>query len=772
MSSNRRHNKEISLQPHVTSVIPSEAYHHQMSPLMAQSLSKAGVGLLENFVIDGWGGSRPNSSANNASSNQNTKSYSSTNNQMVRKPKKPEGKAILRRRPVGPGQKKKFVSRSHSTAATSLVDGEPTLELMNKPKRVELTTNTRTQTKNKTTISLTNTKTSATSFTKETPETTATTTATTKPLSEILPVFQLHRPLPEFHLPSNDRSIKVMTLQFQSQLRKHAKIMEKRIDSLNYAHEIDLANVVLAYDTRTETLENRVNVYKSNGSKLQTMLEQAQFLLRGQRSQVKKLRTKVKMQQDRLQSLRPPLHKGTSIHSPHGSPIIIGRASMTSSPEMWSGLGAGRDSAGSEGRGSFNEYQQHGRDPRDSSMSDWGHNNDRKSSGIMGLNSEHDVDPTEVARMRQEIQQYQEALAEASKTIDTLESRQLDDATEQQHQRSFAEANSLADELNKQKRRASNREDELQTEQRLRLRAETELERAKIGITDLQTENEKLTKDTVSLRSESARVRQEVATSEAKINAQLKGAAIQMKKTLKQCHMLEELIRPEITCNNCFEVLKDAQILYPCGHSFCDHCVDQMERPEDAMIVCQLCQALVPRADTCPNISLQAICPRVAWWSEPISQLKQIFHDFSGKEFVAQQTFAGDDFNPTGNSSTNIPVADARTTMILIRIAGAVKETGKTVTVLFEEFDDDKGGTVDYEELEAGLKSINVFLPPEDFQRLLRYADPNGDGEIEYHEFAELLDHMLTMREGRDNSMQRGAAALDPMVNNARNKGY
>ena len=57
----------------------------------------------------------------------------------------------------------------------------------------------------------------------------------------------------------------------------------------------------------------------------------------------------------------------------------------------------------------------------------------------------------------------------------------------------------------------------------------------------------------------------------------------------------------------------------------------------------------------------------------------------------AQQTFAGDDFNPTGNSSTNIPVADARTTMILIRIAGAVKETGKTVTVLFEEFDDDKG---------------------------------------------------------------------------------
>ena len=71
---------------------------------------------------------------------------------------------------------------------------------------------------------------------------------------------------------------------------KYQQEAHQKSRDLKNIHEIDLANVVLAYDTRTETLENRVNVYKSNGSKLQTMLEQAQSLLRGQRSQVKELR--------------------------------------------------------------------------------------------------------------------------------------------------------------------------------------------------------------------------------------------------------------------------------------------------------------------------------------------------------------------------------------------------------------------------------------------------------------------------------------------------
>ena len=355
------------------------------------------------------------------------------------------------------------------------------------------------------------------------------------------------------------------------------------------------------------------------------------------------------------------------------------------------------------------------------------------------LSGESDDESDDAMRMREEIQQYQEALAEASKTIELLRNK-----SEIATASALEEDDGLLDTVKMYEKRTSRIQDELQTEVRIRGRVELQLEKANLEISTLQEANEKLKTFTASMQSESDRIRKEVAISEATINAQLKGAAIQMKQTLKQCHMLEELVRPEITCNNCFDILEAAQILYPCGHSFCDKCVDEMERPEDGMVVCQVCQSLTPRADTCPNISLQAICPRVAWWAEPISALKDMFNGFSGKEFVAQQTFTGsvmDNINIIESATrNNVPVSDARTTKVLVRIAGAVKETGKSVVTLFEEFDDDHGGTVDYEELKNGLEGINLFLPPKDFDALLAYADPNGDGEIESSELTKLTD--------------------------------
>ena len=88
------------------------------------------------------------------------------------------------------------------------------------------------------------------------------------------------------------------------------------------------------------------------------------------------------------------------------------------------------------------------------------------------------------------------------------------------------------------------------------------------------TEIESFLSQASRAQAERAKMQRNVEESETKINAQLREVALTMKQTLKQCHMLEELIRPEITCNHCMEILKDAQVLYPCGHSFCDACVD------------------------------------------------------------------------------------------------------------------------------------------------------------------------------------------------------
>merc|ERR1712216_941197 len=149
--------------------------------------------------------------------------------------------------------------------------------------------------------------------------------------------------------------------------------------------------------------------------------------------------------------------------------------------------------------------------------------------------------------MREEIQQYQEALAEASTTIEMLENR-TEAATVHTMPLASEPGNEgtehLTDSVNMYKKRIGRLQEELQTEKRIRGRIEKQSEKSTLEIIELKELNEKLKKVATQMRTESDRIRQEVAISENKINTQLKGAAIQMKQTLKQCHMLEELIRP------------------------------------------------------------------------------------------------------------------------------------------------------------------------------------------------------------------------------------
>ena len=817
MSSRRQPSGDISLQPYATSVIPRDAYKNPISPLMQQSFSKAGVGLLENFIVSGWEGhSRPNSSSHKR---PNSRSFVMALN--------PSNTKVYGKIPTKPRHHRSQFNHKHkhnnstkfkSTKFKSTVDnpvpsksepGEPTSETVNMAGDTDETAPSAVPTpetpaflnQNATTIAAT---TAPTTMAATLATAAAAAAAANEALStsstdrKVAPVVPLQRPLPRFKLPSNDRAIQVLTIQYQNQLKKQQMIMSKQNTLLRRTHEKDLSNVVLAYDTRMDTLDNKIRVHARNNTKLNMMLEQLKNVYHSQCMEIKTFQAKIKLQDTLLKRVTSNPHynykdnnsfgasgnPGLSV-SQHPDNALLATSLPYTPPGVWGnhlgdpanidgivyeggrhGHGQGSDMYDRNGILRTNESDS----DSDEAMSDSGGRG--RYSNSAGSEDHSD----EVIRMREEIQQYQEALAEASTTIEMLENR-TETAAPSAAVQDNENTEHLTDSVNMYKKRIARLQEELQTEKRIRGRIEKQSEKSTLEIIELKELNEKLKKVATQMRTESDRIRQEVAISENKINTQLKGAAIQMKQTLKQCHMLEELIRPEITCNNCFDVLKDAQILYPCGHSFCDKCVDQMERPEDAMVVCALCQTLVPRADTCPNVSLQAICPRVAWWAEPISALKDMFNGFSGKEFVAQQTFAAGSESSTmivnaTPSANKPPVADARTTKVLVRIAGAIKETGKSVVQLFEEFDDDDGGTVDYEELKNGLEGINLFLPPKDFKSLISYADPNGDGEIEYHEFAELLDHMLTMREGRDHALKHGASGLDPMVSSARSRGY
>jgi Ca2+-binding EF-hand superfamily protein len=66
----------------------------------------------------------------------------------------------------------------------------------------------------------------------------------------------------------------------------------------------------------------------------------------------------------------------------------------------------------------------------------------------------------------------------------------------------------------------------------------------------------------------------------------------------------------------------------------------------------------------------------------------------------------------------------------------------KNIRVVFRNFDLDKSGSVDYDELRKGLEHIGITLNDVDFQTLLDVVDNDKSGSIDYNEFIEDLKHV------------------------------
>ncbi|XP_068687757.1 uncharacterized protein [Montipora foliosa] len=58
---------------------------------------------------------------------------------------------------------------------------------------------------------------------------------------------------------------------------------------------------------------------------------------------------------------------------------------------------------------------------------------------------------------------------------------------------------------------------------------------------------------------------------------------------------------------------------------------------------------------------------------------------------------------------------------------------------VFDLFDSNGGGTIDAEELDLALKSVDIHVPQEDLQGVLSAMDKDGNGEIDFQEFLNLM---------------------------------
>lgn len=78
---------------------------------------------------------------------------------------------------------------------------------------------------------------------------------------------------------------------------------------------------------------------------------------------------------------------------------------------------------------------------------------------------------------------------------------------------------------------------------------------------------------------------------------------------------------------------------------------------------------------------------------------------------------------------------------ILQQIADKVEQKSKNIRIVFRNFDEDKSGSVDYQEFRKGLEHIGIHLTDVDFQTLLGVVDNDNSGTIDYNEFVEDLKH-------------------------------
>ena len=76
---------------------------------------------------------------------------------------------------------------------------------------------------------------------------------------------------------------------------------------------------------------------------------------------------------------------------------------------------------------------------------------------------------------------------------------------------------------------------------------------------------------------------------------------------------------------------------------------------------------------------------------------------------------------------------------------GVVDET--LIKEMFDLFDADGGGSIDVEELTHALINLGISDTKDEIDRLVAQIDADGSGEIEYHEFLEVMNSLLSQRD-------------------------
>lgn len=92
------------------------------------------------------------------------------------------------------------------------------------------------------------------------------------------------------------------------------------------------------------------------------------------------------------------------------------------------------------------------------------------------------------------------------------------------------------------------------------------------------------------------------------------------------------------------------------------------------------------------------------------------------------------------NLSENQNVSDDLTIRLLReQIMDKAERKTERIRDLFLEFDMNHDGVVSYDEFRTGLQRLGVHAPPEQVDKLIKIADQDNSGAIDYSEFVDIM---------------------------------
>jgi Ca2+-binding EF-hand superfamily protein len=68
----------------------------------------------------------------------------------------------------------------------------------------------------------------------------------------------------------------------------------------------------------------------------------------------------------------------------------------------------------------------------------------------------------------------------------------------------------------------------------------------------------------------------------------------------------------------------------------------------------------------------------------------------------------------------------------------------ETIKQTFDLLDKDRDGNIDVKELEKFISNQGLNIPQEDLQEMIERIDSNGDGKIQFSEYKQAMDKILT----------------------------